>query len=859
MNSPGIGSVFVLAGLSLAALASGASAESAGPCPLVPRPKEYRESGPVLTLAPETVIVVGAQASEPERYAAEMLQAQLERRFGVRLPIQSEDDVTAAVPQVLLLGQPATHAWLARLCSAHAIELSPSAPGPDGFIIECVTEQARQAVLIGGSNPRGVVYGQNAFFDLLRRDGERIVFSEVRVRDWPSIAWRGRPHSVLAQHLVPGALDAYLRSRINFTDVRDNPDVKATAVFPARKASMGFPPGRPVDSEPVAAVIREAHRRGLFVYGTVSCAVPAERVGDVVQTFSDLIGLGVDGLWLSFDDSGAGAAAPQVIREVLALGARHGMNGRRIAITPPLEEYQHIDREFNRQAATEWGLAEAQWLFTRVPCAADLAAARQVGIKGLPGWWHNLVDIEGGFLHNGGVVCSLRADGKPGYLDLQPLAKGWHAPAYEALREAPQHCDCVLLWGVVGGWPEEYEVGALGLWAWDPASHDWSATRDAVYRLVYGPAGAATAREFDDRLAELKGLFELPLWDYLPNRGWPCRLRRLEDRAKALALIDELERTLTALRSQAPAGTAIAPARLENVYLEPMQATVAYARRMVQLDYPEYDSLEFEPAMTALVETGDTAAAETLLQTTRARVLPQLARVRRELAGLKGIDAYTAFWEEQCGSVEQWRQRAAARRAAMAARFAKLVQAGVASFFPYKENATAADLDALLTPLAVPPAGAPLVELQAADWSRLPSRWSGAFCNGLYEWHGQTLVAVAYPRHIASAPGQAAEVCARAVVPATSGRLVLDAFVNDTRVDNRYPGYRYLQLWADDRLLWEEDIALPRSGREWVTLDVTGKLVAGTTAVLRFRVVDKRAVGDHLSVAFLGPVRLRQP
>ena len=486
----------------LVCVMAGAVAAGAATCPIVPRPKAYRDSGQVLTLAPETLIVVGAQATEPERYAAEMLQAQIRRRFGVVLPIRSEGEVPAGAPQALLLGQPATNGWLARLCQASRIELGPTAPGPDGFIIECVTEGARQAVLIGGSNPRGVVYGQNAFFDLLERDGERVVFPAVSVRDWPSIAWRGRPHSVLTQHLVPGALDAYVRSRINFTDVRDNPDVTATAVFPARKASMGFPPGRPLDAELVGRVIREAHRRGLFVYGTVSCAVTPDKVADVLGTFTKLIGLGVDGLWLSFDDSGAGAAAPQVIRGVLALGAQHGMTGRQIAITPPLEEYQHIDREFNRQAASEWGLAEAQWLFTRVPCAADVAAARQIGIGGLPGWWHNLVGIQGGFLHNGGVVCSLRADGRPGYLNLQPLSKGWHAPAYDALREAPQHCGGVLLWGMVGGWPEEYQVGALGLWAWDPGTHDWAATRGAVYRLVYGSAGGPAARRFDDRLEE---------------------------------------------------------------------------------------------------------------------------------------------------------------------------------------------------------------------------------------------------------------------------------------------------------------------------------------------------------------------
>ena len=80
----------------------------------------------------------------------------------------------------------------------------------------------------------------------------------------------------------------------------------------------------------------------------------------------------------------------------------------------------------------------------------------------------------------------------------------------------------------------------------------------------------------------------------------------------------------------------------------------------------------------------------------------------------------------------------------------------------------------------------------------------------------------------------------------------------DTRLDNRYKDYRFLQLWANDKLLWEEDIAPDRAGREWVSIDVTDAARAAPTLKLQFRVVDKRPVSDHLSVAFCGPARLRE-
>ena len=58
-------------------------------------------------------------------------------------------------------------------------------------------------------------------------------------------------------------------------------------------------------------------------------------------------------------------------------------------------------------------------------------------------------------------------------------------------------------------------------------------------------------------------------------------------------------------------------------------------------------------------------------------------------------------------------------------------------------------------------------------------------------------------------------------------------------------------------MIWEEDIAPSRTEKEWISLDITEMATAGSRLKLRFRVVDKRAVGDHLSVTFLGPVRLR--
>jgi len=42
------------------------------------------------------------------------------------------------------------------------------------------------------------------------------------------------------------------------------------------------------------------------VYGTVNCGVPAAQQDKVLGTFRELLALGADGLWMSFDDKGPG-------------------------------------------------------------------------------------------------------------------------------------------------------------------------------------------------------------------------------------------------------------------------------------------------------------------------------------------------------------------------------------------------------------------------------------------------------------------------------------------------------------------------------------------------------------------------
>jgi len=100
--------------------------------------------------------------------------------------------------------------------------------------------------------------------------------------------------------------------------------------------------------------------------------------------------------------------------------------------------------------------------------------------------------------------------------------------------------------------------------------------------------------------------------------------------------------------------------------------------------------------------------------------------------------------------------------------------------------------------------------------------------------------------------GDYAEVTAATTVPPFKNRLLLDVFVQNTRQSGRGTGSRILKLWANQVQVWGEDIVLGRTGRSWVTVDITKAVQPGKELRLRFRVEDRQLVGN-LTVVFVGP------
>ena len=850
----------------IAALVFGIVQAAEEKCPIFPLPKEYAATGESWTLIADDklAIIIGNDASETERYGAERMRLHLKRRFGKDVAVVSENAIGNAVEQVILMGQPATNSAVKRICETEKIELTAKSPGMNGFVLRFLTEGKRKTMLVGGSDALGVVYGGDALFDLMSRSGDAVKIKVAAVRDFPSIPWRGRPHSVLHHHLVPGAMDAYIRARINFSDIRDNPNVKENYFYPARKASMGLPAGQALDVPPIQEAIKEFHRRGLFVYGTVDCAVPKTKYDAMLKTFDELIKLGVDGIWISLDDTGAGEDPHGLVRTILDFGKKHGMTGRKVAYTPPLREYQHIDRPLNHEMAKIAGFDEILWFFTRVPCEGDLKMAQSMGIKLKPGWWFNLADgaIQGGISHSGGIMVSTRK-GKPGYLDMVPMSHGWGKPDYEneMVRNADLYTDQALLWAVCDGWPEEYEVVMFGQWAWNPKQHDWTEQRRAAYRYLYGDAGVDVAYEYDEILADLENKFLLPRIRYTPNLNWPPRLKDIKDREAALKQAEQLRVLADRLTAIAPKESAIDRDRLEFVYLEPMRATAELARKMASLDYPEYKFQPLDKLYTTLVQEGKTENAkekvEQLRKEMRQPVLTMLEKIETELGELKAIGEYISYWKAQT-EMESVEKAVTKQLQQNAATWKSLTALPANKLMPYNEEAKEDDLKQLFATWQKPPTGGKqLLEVKPDEWLK-STAIIGSYLIGAFERFDVSCAGIGLPANTATTAGDYGQIRTSISVPKHTGKLVADIFIADTRIDDQYRNVRTMSLFVNGRPVWEQDIALDQRGKEWKTIDLTEIAKGAEHLDFVFTVMEKRAVGHHASVVFVGPMILRE-
>jgi len=98
-------------------------------------------------------IVIGAKASELERYASKELQRYLYQLSGT-LPDITIEPKSLDRP-TFMIGQTRTNSIIARLASTRQVDVSPSDPGPQGYVLKKTIVNNQPVLVIAGSDEVG--------------------------------------------------------------------------------------------------------------------------------------------------------------------------------------------------------------------------------------------------------------------------------------------------------------------------------------------------------------------------------------------------------------------------------------------------------------------------------------------------------------------------------------------------------------------------------------------------------------------------------------------------------------------------------------------------------------------------------
>jgi hypothetical protein len=184
-------------------------------------------------------IVIGTKASQLERYASKELQRYLYQLSGTLPDIRTEPK--SLDRPTFIIGQTRTNSIIARLASTCQVGVSPSDPGPQGYVLKRTLVNNQPALIIAGSDEVGCLYGvyglltdyyHTGFFlggDILPDKKVPLRLAEVDEKKSPSmyvrgfLPWTNFPQSATSYSWEDWKfiLDQMAKMRLNFIHIHN--------------------------------------------------------------------------------------------------------------------------------------------------------------------------------------------------------------------------------------------------------------------------------------------------------------------------------------------------------------------------------------------------------------------------------------------------------------------------------------------------------------------------------------------------------------------------------------------------------------------------------------------------------------
>jgi hypothetical protein len=211
------------------------------------------------------VIVIGAQSTAVERFAAEELQRYLREMSPTADPVPiraAEEFSTEVAAGEVLIGRSATNSRLGRVIEAAKFNVDRATLGEDGYLVKTVPAKSGSALLLTGSHDRSALF---AVYHFLETCGVR--FFGYRARAGEIVPLRATPEFA--------ALDLVEKPRMKYRFVSDNnfsaadkTQLVAVADWAAKNRCNAFTitPSRAGEQWSQIA-LDEVQKRGLMIVG----------------------------------------------------------------------------------------------------------------------------------------------------------------------------------------------------------------------------------------------------------------------------------------------------------------------------------------------------------------------------------------------------------------------------------------------------------------------------------------------------------------------------------------------------------------------------------------------------------------
>lgn len=597
--------------------------ETRGECPIVPVPKYYHSAGMEIALPKQGYIVIAPDAEETIVYAAERFQTVFARITGRNYDVVREIPHNAKL--IFLFGIPENDPRVAKFCHSRKVDFSSESWGNDGFLISFDPQASIPTVCVAAGIPRGVIYGQEALCALAVQKEKQWMLQVAEVRDYSDLKWRSFSTNRNRNYLRSGVLDAYADARINCIELRDG--VKETMY-----GQFGFPVQYEITGVEESKVIKEAHKRGIFVWGVVSCGVKAEDEPKVLAHFRKLIALGVDGLYISYDDPRNFTDGVNLIKNIFNLAKENNYGYDRIAYLPPSPDYNWFYSDFNKkllQAIPE--LKEVLWFLTATPSLEQQELLQEMGLKRKHGWFFNWP--------MGGKPAWREPGNKHPYHPIPDFSDSYDATVFSQLQTA-ECLDSIMVW--VRNYPEQL-AQLVSCYAWAPRNFDFRKVCRRIHTRMFGAELTDDAWKFDQHMFFVKRMLSfIGPWDW-QQHCWRINDRRVRPHGRKL--IAEMRKIQKKIAAQAPQNTWLDPQWMRQNYIEPMAETTDLLEKLLETDFPEHICPNFDRDLDW--ETNHKKTGEVYLKWWKPKIEPLLKDIERKFGDMQHTRNYVKQWRDK--------------------------------------------------------------------------------------------------------------------------------------------------------------------------------------------------------------------